>query len=154
MIVHFWKHFVLTGEARPRKGLTFGALFRKLWAHWYHFFVIFRSLGGLWERWGRILMSKSSLGHQRCPRRRHPRKFLHFLGPIWESFFNLFLILWGMFSSIVFYWVPGSIFHRFRSYFETLFWQVLTFVRTSGFSDILQPFHSKTCFSQVQRHQF
>jgi hypothetical protein len=55
-----------------RKGLSFGALFRNLGALWYHFWVNFRSLEALWERWGPLSMAKSGLGPQRCPRRQNP----------------------------------------------------------------------------------
>jgi hypothetical protein len=34
--------------------------------------------------------------------------------------------------------------------FDTTFWYVFILVRASGFSDLLQPFHSKTRFWQVR----
>ncbi len=36
--------------------------------------------------------------------------------------------------------------------FYVFFQHLFTLVRTSGFSEILSPFHSKTCFSQVHRN--
>ena len=75
---------------RARKGLSFGALFRNLGALWYHFWVNFRSLEALWERWGPLLMSKSGLGPQRCPRRQNPENPLTFWDPIGSHFLNIF----------------------------------------------------------------
>ena len=51
-----------------------------------------------------------------------------------------------MSSRIIFSWMWNV--------FDTLFWLLFTLARASGFSDMLQPFHSKTRFSKVRGHYF
>ena len=75
---------------RARKGLSFGALFRNLGALWYHFWVNFRSLEALWERWGPTFNVKKWIGPPKVPQEAKPRKSSHFLNPNWESFLNIF----------------------------------------------------------------
>jgi hypothetical protein len=84
-----------------RKGLSFGALFLNLGALWYHFWVNFRSLEALWERWGPTFNVKKWIGPPKVPQEAKPRKSSHFLNPNWESFFEHFSTYWGMFLSIV-----------------------------------------------------
>ena len=87
---------------RARKGLSFGALFRNLGALWYNFWVNFRSLEALWERWGLFFNVQKRFGPPKVPQEAPPPKSPHFLGPIWEAFFEHFSIFWGMCLSIVF----------------------------------------------------
>ena len=124
----------------PKK-IEFRSFFSQSGALWCHFWLNFRSLEALWERWGELLMPKSSLGDQRCPKRRHPRNPFIFVGPIWESCFECFLFFWHLFSSLV------------GLHFHTIFEYVFIIVYTSDFSVCLEPFHSKTRFLQVRGHQ-
>ena len=72
------------------KRLDFWSSFSQSWGLWYNFWFIFRSLGTLWERWGPILVSKNGLGHQRCPRRRHPENKVTFWDWFGSQFLNIF----------------------------------------------------------------
>ena len=109
--------------------------FRNLGALWHHFCVFFDHWKHFGSARGPLVMYESGLGHQRCPRRRHPRKRCHFLGPILESCFEHFFGFVGVcvqaqflveLQGPAFFWYP-----------------FLTFVYTSshsGASFLLQPF--------------
>ena len=56
---------------------TFGTLLGSFWGPWDRFWSILEALFG----------SKSGLGRHMCPKRRHPRFGVTFLGSFWGSFF-------------------------------------------------------------------
>ncbi len=93
-----------------QKTADLSPLFRNLGVLWYNFWVNFRSLEALWERWGPILVSKNGLGHQRCPRMRHPQIPLTFWDPIGIHFLNIFRFCGVCFQASFFVELQGPFF--------------------------------------------
>ena len=67
-------------------------------------------------------MPQNDLGHQRCPRKRHTENKVTCCDRFGNHFLSFRLICWGLFLSIVFNTIPGSICHGCGLYFDTLFW--------------------------------
>ena len=57
-----------------RKGSTFGAHFRIRVALLCHFWLIFRALGALWQRWGPTFSSQKRFGPPKAPKWAFPPK--------------------------------------------------------------------------------
>ena len=55
-----------------------------------HFWSSVPSLEALWERCGALLMTKSGLRHQRCPKGRHPRNSVIFRERFGGDFWGVF----------------------------------------------------------------
>lgn len=133
--------WLLSGQARLRKCLTFGSLCRNCGALWYHFWLFFDCHEHLGNGRGPFLMSSSWLGHQRCPRRRLPQNNVTFRNP-----FLRFLIFPAMFSSIVFVELQGPCFMDFGCILITFSKCFYTCLYLCIYW-ILQPFQSKSRFS-------
>ena len=131
----FWSHF--------------GFMFASFFGYFGSFFVLGRTLGALGAH---FFITKTVWTTKGAPIGISP-KMASFFGAILESFFVIFWICWALFFSFVFCCVPEPIFHGCWLHFDTIFWYLFVLVRTSGFSDFWQPFHSKTRFLQVQGYQ-
>ena len=109
-----------------RKGSTFGAHFRTRGDLLCHFWLIFRALGALWERWGPIFWSQR-LEPPKVLQEEFPPKYTHSLGPILKSFLECFFDFWGsvfkrrslLSSGTDFSWIVASFRHYFLVFFYT-----------------------------------
>ena len=69
------------------KGSTFGVHFRTRRALWCHFWLIFRSLSALWERWEPTFSSQKRFGPPKAPRQ-NPQNTVTFGHPFGSHFFR------------------------------------------------------------------
>ena len=104
-----------------RKGLTFGAHFRTRGALLCNFWLIFRALGALWQRWGPIFLITKTVWTTKGAPRGISRDIYSLFWSHFGVIFEYFLIFEALFFSFVFCSVPGPISHGLWLHFDTFF---------------------------------